>query len=245
MKITVFGASGAIGQQFIELATNRGHAIRAVYRTMPSVSPGGQVETLVSPDIFNPDFVTEAIRGADVVVTALGPNFVKRHDALSKMISPPDIHQRLARVLVRAVRDADAPTRGARVIAVSTASMGPADASMSLGPRLLLGFFRTFIARNLRLVGKDLGAMEHELAASGLDWYAVRPVKLTDGPLTEHIQASDRFALKPISRADVAWYLLTLAEDPSPQQTRTPILVPAKGHPARQSRKSMAAGGVS
>ena len=99
MNITVFGASGAIGTQFIDLAPERGHAIRAVYRTRPPVSPGGQVEVLVNPDIFNPDFVTQAIRGADVVVTALGPNFARHHNALTKMISPPDLHQRLARTL--------------------------------------------------------------------------------------------------------------------------------------------------
>ncbi len=242
MNITVFGASGAIGSQFIDLATQHGHAIRAVYRIRPSVSPSGQSEILVTPDIFNPEFVTQAIRGADVVVTVLGPNFAKRHNALTTMISPPDLHQRLARVLVRSMRDADAP---ARVLAVSTASMGLADASMGIGPRLLLGFFRTFIARNLRLVGRDLEAMEQELAASGLDWYAVRPVKLTDGPLTERVQASARFALKPISRADVAWYLLTLAEDPTPRQQRTPILVPSQGNPLRQTRNPVAAGRVS
>ena len=242
MNITVFGASGGIGQQFIDLAKERGHTIRAVYRTRPPVSPGSQVEILVTPDIFNLDFVTQAIRGADVVVTALGPSFAKHHNAMTRMISPPDLHQRLARVLVRAMQDAGAPTK---VIAVSTGSMGPADATMGLGPRLLLGFFRTFIARNLRLVGRDLGAMEQVFAASGLDWYAVRPVKLTDGPLTEQVQASARFALKPISRADVAWYLLTLAEDSTPRQQRAPILVPAQGHPLRQSRKPVAAGRVS
>jgi uncharacterized protein YbjT (DUF2867 family) len=224
MNITVFGASGAIGGQFIDLATKRGHAIRAVYRTMPRVSPSGQVEILVDPDIFNPDFVAQAIRGADVVITALGPTFATYHNAMTTMISPTDLHQRLARALVRAMNEAGAPTK---VIAVSTGSMGPGDATMGLGPRILLGFFRTFVARNLRLVGKDLGAMERQLAASGLDWYAVRPVKLTDGPLTKRVQASDRFVMKPISRADVAWYLLTLAEDPTPRQQRTPILVAA------------------
>ncbi|HLJ79999.1 MAG TPA: NAD(P)-binding oxidoreductase [Ktedonobacterales bacterium] len=245
MNITVFGASGGIGQHFIELATARDHTIRAVYRTMPQVSHvsrGSQVEILVNPDIFNPDFVARAIRDADVVVTTLGPTFVKRHNAMTKMISPPDIHQRLAGALVRAMSDAGAPTK---VISVSTGSMGPGDAVMGLGPRMLLGVFRTFVARNLRRVGRDLGAMEQVLAAGGLDWYAVRPIKLTDGPLTMHVQASDRFVMKSISRADVAWYLLTLAEDPKPRLLRTPILVPAPGSLARQSEKELAAGRMS
>jgi uncharacterized protein YbjT (DUF2867 family) len=241
MNITVFGASGAIGQQFIDLATQRGHTIRAVYRTMPPVSPGSQIEVLVHPDIFDLEFVKQAIRGADVVVTSLGPNFARHHDALTKMISPLDLHQRLAHTLVRAMQNAGVPTK---VIAVSSGSMGPGDASMSLGPRLLLGFFRTFIARNLLFVGRDLAAMERELATSGLDWYAVRPVKLTDGPLTQQVQASGRFIMKPISRADVAWYLLTLAEDPMPRQLRTPNLIPTRGHLAQKptDRTSVRAG---
>jgi hypothetical protein len=77
--------------------------------------------------------------------------------------------------------------------------------------------------------------MEEELAASGLDWYALRPVKLTDGPLTGHVRASDRFTMKTISRADVAWHILTLAEAPTPQQ-RTPVITTGA------SRKSRPAG---
>src|SRR5216684_2872101 len=65
--------------------------------------------------------------------------------------------------------------------------------------------------------------MEKELAASGLDWYALRPIKLTDGPLTGHVRASDRFTMQTISRADVAWYILTFAEDPAPRHQHTPV----------------------
>ena len=66
--------------------------------------------------------------------------------------------------------------------------------------------------------------MEEELAASGLDWHALRPVKLTDGPLTGHVLASDRFTMKTISRADAAWHILALAEDPEPGPLRTPVI---------------------
>jgi hypothetical protein len=67
---------------------------------------------------------------------------------------------------------------------------------MGAGQRLLFRFFRTVVTPNLGRVGRDLHAMEAELAATGLDWYALRPVKLTDGPLTGHVQASARLAMK-------------------------------------------------
>jgi len=224
MEITVFGASGGIGTHVVDLATQRGHTVRAVYRATPQVPPTGQAEILVSPDIFDPGFVAQAVRGADVVITALGPDFAKRHNPRTTMLSPPDLHQRLARTLIAAMKDPGAP---ARLISVSTGSMGPADAAMNAGQRLLFRFFRTVVTPNLGHVGKDLQAMENELAATALDWYALRPIKLTDGPLTGHVHASARFTMKSISRADVAWYILNLAEDPRPGHQRTPIITSA------------------
>ncbi len=230
MNITVFGASGGIGTHVVSLAAQRGHQVRAVYRTTPHTPPPGQAEILIAPDIFDPGFAATAIHSADVVVAAVGPNFATRHNPRTTMTSPPDLHQRLARTLITAIKTSAAP---ARLIAVSTASMGPADTLMGAGPRLLFRFFRTVVAPNLGHVGQDLRAMEEELAASGLDWYALRPVNLTDGPLTGHVQASDRFRMKTISRADVAWHILALAEDPVPGHQRTPVITTGA---SRQSR---------
>ncbi|HEX9357750.1 MAG TPA: NAD(P)H-binding protein [Streptosporangiaceae bacterium] len=233
MNLTIFGASGGIGTHVVSLAAQRGHQVRAIYRATPHNPPPGQAEILVAADIFDPAFAARAIRGADVVVSAVGPNFATRHNPRTTMTSPPDLHQRLARTLITAMKDSAAP---ARLISVSTGSMGPADTAMGAGPRLLFRFFRTVVAPNLGRVGKDLQAMEEELAASGLDWCALRPVKLTDGPLTGHVQASDRFTMKTISRADVAWHILALAEDPAPRQQRTPVITSAasrKTGPAR------------
>jgi uncharacterized protein YbjT (DUF2867 family) len=224
MKITVFGASGGIGSHVVGLATQRGHTVRAVYRATPQIPPAGTGEILVSPDIFDADFAAQAIRGADVVITALGPDFAKRHNPRTTMLSPPDLHQRLARTLIAAMKDPGAP---AKLISVSTGSMGPADAAMSAGQRLLFRFFRTVVTPNLGRVGKDLQAMENELAATALDWYALRPIKLTDGPLTGQVHASARFTMKTISRADVACYILNLAEDLRPGHQRTPIITSA------------------
>ena len=43
------------------------------------------------------------------MVTAVGPNFVTRHNPRTAMTSPPDLHQRLARTLITAMKDAAAP----------------------------------------------------------------------------------------------------------------------------------------
>jgi uncharacterized protein YbjT (DUF2867 family) len=224
MNITVFGASGGIGSQVVALAAHRGHHVRAVYRAAPGEPPPSRAETVVTPDIFGPGCAAEAVAGADVVVAAVGPNFTTRHNPRTALTSPPDLHQRLARTLVAAMR---ATAARARLITVSTASMGPADDQMGAAPRLLFRLFRTVLAPNLGQVGQDLGAMEAELAASGLDWYALRPVKLTDGPLTGNVRASERFTMKSVSRADVAWHILTLAEDPDPAPPRTPVITTA------------------
>lgn len=241
MNITVFGASGGIGTHLVALAGQRGHRVRAVYRTSPHDPPPGQPEILIGPDIFDRAFVAEAIRDADVVAAVAGPNFATRHNPRTKLTSPPDLHRRLARSLVTAMKDAAKP---ARLITVSTASMGPADDVMGAGPRLLFRFFRTVAVPNLGRVGKDLRAMEDELAESGLDWYALRPVKLTDGPLTRNIQASDRVKVKPISRADVAWHILTVAGDPVPGRQRTPVIFPGRSRDRREEvRTAGTAGG--
>lgn len=234
MNITVFGASGGIGTHLVSLAAQRGHQVRAIYRIAPPNPSAVPAETLISADILDPGFAAKAIRGADVVVTAIGPNFATRHNPRTTMTSPPDLHQRLARNLIAAMSDCAAP---ARLIAVSTASMGPADNIMGSVPRLLFRFLRTVAIPNLGRVGQDLQAMEEELVASGLDWYALRPVKLTDGPLTTNVQASQRFAMKAISRADVAWHILALAEDPTPGQSRTPVITSGPGRKSRPDER--------
>jgi uncharacterized protein YbjT (DUF2867 family) len=54
MNITVFGASGGIGGHVIALAAQRGHHVRAVYRTPPDTPPPGQAKVLIVPDILDP-----------------------------------------------------------------------------------------------------------------------------------------------------------------------------------------------
>jgi uncharacterized protein len=89
VHLTVFGASGGIGSHVVALATQHGHRVRAVYRTAPQPPRPVRAEVVLAPDIFAPAVAAEAIRGADVVITAVGPNFATRPRAA---IRPPGRH---------------------------------------------------------------------------------------------------------------------------------------------------------
>lgn len=53
MHITVFGASGGIGSHLVTLAAQRGHQVRAIYRSPPRTPLPAQAEVLITPDIFD------------------------------------------------------------------------------------------------------------------------------------------------------------------------------------------------
>ena len=111
MNITVFGASGGIGTHLVNLAAQRGHHVRAVYRQAPAAPLAG-AETVIAPDVFDPGFALLAVKGADAVVSVVGPNFTTRHNARTTMTSPPDLHQRVARALATAIRESAPPGPG-------------------------------------------------------------------------------------------------------------------------------------
>src|SRR5437762_1170886 len=105
MQLTVFGASGGVGTHVVSLAAQRGHHVRAVYRTTPQPPPPQRAEVLLASDIFDPAVVAGAIRGADVVVPVVGPNSATRHNPRTALTSPADLHQRLARTLIAAMKE--------------------------------------------------------------------------------------------------------------------------------------------
>jgi hypothetical protein len=74
---------------------------------------------------------------------------------------------------------------------------------MSRFLRLALG------STNARHGYRDLEIAEQVLATSGLDWQAVRPVTLTDAPMSGHARVTEHYRLTmAISRADVAGFML-------------------------------------
>jgi putative NADH-flavin reductase len=110
-KITLFGATGTIGSRILREALDRGHHLTAVVRDPAKLEgQSHQNLTVVTGDILDPASVTEAAKGQDVVVSAVGGGDGPGHLAT---IEPS------AKSLVAGVRalGADAP----RLIAVGGA----------------------------------------------------------------------------------------------------------------------------
>jgi uncharacterized protein len=72
MNIVMFGATGTLGSRILDELVSRGNSVTAVIRD-PCKLPSRENVIGTSSDIFDPRAVADAVRGADVVVSAYGP----------------------------------------------------------------------------------------------------------------------------------------------------------------------------
>jgi NAD(P)H-binding len=153
--------------------------------------------------------------GAHAVVSCLGIR--RRHprnpwshvDGVRSLVTPmASTVQRLA-----------TGTQVRRFIAVSSA--GVADSASVTHPLLRWVFANS----NVRIAFDDLAGMERVLAGGSLEWMAVRPTRLVDGPPTGRVRECGRFGLRScITRGDVAAWMLDAAELGVLPRNRTPMI---------------------
>ncbi|MEU5660625.1 NAD(P)H-binding protein [Streptomyces sp. NPDC047737] len=201
MRLTVFGATGAVGQEIVRQARAAGHEVTAVVRD-PARLPEG-LRTAGPDDVVRLDdeaAVRAAVAGRDAVLSGLGARGRKAGD----------VAERLTRQVLAAM-EAEG-TR--RLLVVSAAPVGPAPADDPLLDRTV----RKVIGAVLKEVYADLTRMEAALAAGAADWTSVRPPKLTDGPLTgkyRTVVGGTPRSGRSIARADVAHAMLALIDEPA------------------------------
>lgn len=70
MKIIVFGATGGVGQHFVEMAVKAGHTVTAFVRTPEKLKT--KDVAIIQGDAFNADQVADAVLGHDAVISCLG-----------------------------------------------------------------------------------------------------------------------------------------------------------------------------
>lgn len=211
MKLTIVAATGGIGRHLVEQAAAAGDDVTAVARRPRELPDGVRA---VAVDLTRPDMpaLAAAVRGADAVLSALGPRN-PRADA--------GITSRGTRAIVAAMQAENVR----RIIIVSAAPVGPVPVPGQPKPPRHDpgdGFFMRYLGSPLTraMFGRhyaDLAVTEQILRESGLEWTVSRPPKLTDKPLT----GSYRYAWNrniqggfSVPRADVAHHMLAMLNQP-------------------------------
>ena len=150
--MVLIGAGGTLGSRILAELVSRGHQIAAVVRD-PSKIEAHENVTATAGDIFDPESVADAARGADVVVSAYGPGS-----------ETPEILPKATRSLIAGVKAAGVR----RLIMVGGAG------SLEVAPGVQLVDTPGFPAewKGIALAHRD--ALEI-LRTSDLDWTSVSP----------------------------------------------------------------------
>ena len=199
-RVLVFGASGGVGRQVVEQALGRGHEVIAVVRTPGKLAVSDSELTVVTADLSNREAIDAAVRGADAVISALGPSLDRRATGMPLVQGTQNI--------VDAMRAAGVP----RFVEMATPSLrDPRDRRSVVGAVVpLMG--RLLLPRAYR----ELLAMSQILTDSDLEWTIVRYTRPTDDRAKGAIRAGflgrDEVGIA-VTRADIASFLLDQLDD--------------------------------
>jgi uncharacterized protein YbjT (DUF2867 family) len=189
MNLTVLGAAGVTGVQLVEQAIAAGHHVTALARSAENLTLTNPNLHVVQGDATDRAVVSQAMKGADAVISVLG--------ARGPVIAEA------TRAVVAAAEQAGPD----RILMLSSFAV----ARDRLKP---VSKLVTRMAMGSQI--KDKTAGEEVLRASGLAWTIVYATFLTDGPKTEPrvVPETEKVGMSQrISRADVASFLLQAATD--------------------------------
>jgi putative NADH-flavin reductase len=197
MKLVVFGATGGTGQLLVAGALQQGHEVVAFLRDPGKLTITDARLRIVQGDVTeDTSGVAEAVRGQDVVISALGRrNSFKSAGLISRSM--------------RAIVPAMERQGVRRLILLSALGVGESHRYAPWLPRIM---YRLLLGD----IFADKKAGEDYVRQSGLDWTLVYPVLLTNGARTGKYRVGERLDLHgmpKISRADVAEFILTQLQD--------------------------------
>lgn len=192
MNITVFGATGAIGQLTVAEFLARGDTVTAHARN-PAKVPGswdGQVRVVIG-EVTDPASVEDAVAGAEAVVSALGPSMDRKAAGLPLVEGTRLITEAMRRHGIR------------RYIGHGTPSVLDPGEKPTMQTRLIRFMGSRFLPRAYQ----ELTGMSRLVMTGGLDWTIVRFTAPKDGPAKGTLRAgfygTDKLGFA-VTRADIA-----------------------------------------
>ena len=215
MKVAIFGASGATGKLLTQRSLDAGYELTVLLRK-PDQFPMRDRVRVVQGSAFESAPVRETIEGADVVLSALGANSLKKEDVLERAV--PQIIAVMQQTAVQ-------PKPVRRLIVLGSAGALPN--SLDKQPA-----WRRWIVQNivyntfLKWPVASQISQWNNISHSNLDWTMVMPPMLTNTPAHGHYRI-DGDALprngSRISREDVADFMMQ--QITSPQWVRKGVYI--------------------
>ena len=197
MRLLVFGATGATGQEIVTQGLRQGHELTVFVRNPAKMTlRDDRLRVVIGGVPEEADAISAAVRGQHVVISALGVgNSLKSGNFISRAMRA--IVPTMEREAVR------------RLIFMSALGVGDTLRDAPLLPRIM---YRMLLSD----LFADKADAERYLRESTLDWTLVYPVLLSNGPRTGQYRVGERLSLRGlpmISRADVADFILKQIQD--------------------------------
>lgn len=161
MNITIFGATGRVGNEILQRALKDGHRVKVLVRT-PSKLTLHENLTILEGDIREQQSVSEAIKGADAVFSAIGTD---KTTTLTDAIP----------LIIEAMQKEEIK----RIVTIGTAGI----LQSRTNPEAYR-FQSTESKRRLTFAAEEHAKAYEQLAATNLEWTVVCPTYLPDGEAT-------------------------------------------------------------
>ena len=199
-RLLVIGASRGIGLQVVERALAEGYPVRAFARGAAGIGLShSRLEKWPGDALCRAD-IDKALEDVAAVVQALGVT-----PSLERTFRPVTLFSEATRVLLPAMAKAEVK----RLVSVTGFGAGDSAPRMRRIERLPFQFF-------LGRAYADKSVQERLILNSDRDWTIVRPVVLTNGPLTGRYEVLNEprdWRNGFISRADVADFVVRALQD--------------------------------
>jgi putative NADH-flavin reductase len=197
MKIAVFGGTGRTGKHIIDQALAKGYEVNVLARTPDKLSADKTRLVVIQGDVKNAADVEQTIRGADAVLSALGPTSNEPTFEVSQgmeNIKTAMRNQNITRLIISAGAGVGDPNDEPKLV------------------NHLINFLLKLMAKN---VLADMKKVVKMVRASDLDWTVVRLPMLTDDPKTGQVKVGyvGKGMGPRITRADAADFMLSQVED--------------------------------
>ena len=197
-RITVFGATGGTGKQLVEQALASGDEVVAYVRSPSKLGIVHEHLSIVQGELSDAALIETAIKGTDVVLSALGPRGGSKNKPLTQGMQN----------IITAMKNQGVR----RLIVTSTLSAKDSRDKPDFKTKALVSLVKT----TMHATYEDIVNAAETVRASDLEWTIVRLAALNNKPKSGKVKigyvGTGEVGMS-ISRADIADFMLSQIED--------------------------------